>query len=89
MSAIYHIFSDNSVNDGNIKNNLLRIYAYLQQVRDDSFLLDIDIDLNDDFLRQQRDARLEELSASPFNLNIEQAATLEEEVSGGEDSSSA
>jgi len=90
MSSIHHIFQKmkeyNLSKD--IADKLLRSYAYLQHIRDDSSFIAINIDLNDDFLKDQRRHRLTEMRSPPFSLNIDRAIEYEEEASAAKASES-
>jgi len=82
MSAIYHIFLNQKDQPipAEVQHRLLSAYALLQHTRDDSSYLKISVDLTDKLLIDQRKARLSELRATPFNLDIDQAIEYEEGV---------
>ena len=46
---------------------LLKSYNDLQILRDDSLFEDVDVDLNDKYLKKKKQARIDELLAPPFN----------------------
>ncbi len=51
---------------------LLRAYNDLQMLRDDSIWVEVTVDLNEKFLREQRNKRIKELQSPPFGAIKEQ-----------------
>jgi len=80
MSAIYNIFMflDKFKISKDVKDRLLQTYVNLQHIRDDSAFLRVTVDLTDDFLRDQRRNRLNEMREGPFSLSMDQAISYED-----------
>ena len=75
MSFIYEICMKKE--EYNLKQNsdfwkqLLKTYNDLQILRDDSMFEAVETDLNDKYLKKKKQARLDELTAPPFNASKE------------------
>lgn len=52
---------------GDVFTQLLKTYNNLQLLRDDSMFLPVETDITDQFLKQQKQARVKELTGPPFN----------------------
>lgn len=71
MSLIYEIClkkDQYSIDvDSDLYKQLLKSYNDLQILRDDSAFISVEVNLNDQFLRAQKAARIKELMSPPFN----------------------
>lgn len=57
--------------DTDFYKQLLKTYNDLQLLRDDSMFEDVDVDLNDKYIKKKKQARIDELLAPPFNATKE------------------
>lgn len=76
MSLVHDAFSRGMIPE-RLKQRFLRIYNRLQQLRDDEIFVEVEVDLNDEFLSNQRLVRVKELCQDPFNLRIDAANKIE------------
>lgn len=81
MSSIHHLFMKmgSFKLSGELQDRLLRSYSNMQHVRDDSTFLELNIDLNDEFMHDQAKKRISELRNPPFNLTMDVAIKFESE----------
>lgn len=71
MSLIYEVCmkrKEYSIpQDSDFYSALLRNYNSLQQLRDDTIFMSVEADLSDKALKKQKQSRIDELLAPPFN----------------------
>lgn len=53
--------------DSDLYKQILKSYNDLQILRDDSAFVSVEVNLNDQFIRAQKVARIKELMSPPFN----------------------
>lgn len=53
--------------DTDFYKHMLKTYNDLQLLRDDSIFENVDIDLNDKYIKKKKQVRIDELLAPPFN----------------------
>lgn len=72
MSFIYEVFLKSKQygieESGSFHEQLVKAYNDLQLLRDDSLFISVEEDLNDQFVKKQKQKRIDELISPPFNV---------------------